>query len=349
VSRISEFEPRRRKFDDREEGRYGSGSRRSWPTSAWLVAGTMIALNLALGAFVVKNELNRGTFRGEQHGPVGVAPSLKPASPAPAAPIVEAPKVETQADAQASQSPLPDQSSKPDAVSAPAAKTDNRNTRLESTRVENRESPRLPLKTGAASTRPVKASVAGTSKTAAGSGNWAEIRRNSLGKPYPSEPFPQARFAAPQTYPSQTPAPVYPAVHTPAPSSASGAADNSSALVASVRTPTVGAPSPADSSRKVTPPAATGPVAKKAQPALDLKADQTQKQPIRVASVGLPRMDKGLVVPKTPVGTPSPVIEVVRRPQGPKVEVENCGGNIVIPCPTLHKRPLGGTPEGDRW
>lgn len=349
MSRISEFEPRRRKVDDREEGRYGSRSRRSWPTSAWLVAGTMIALNLALGAFVVKNELNRGTFRGEQHRPAGVAPSLKPASPVPAAPTVEAPKVEPQADAQTSQSPLPDQSSKLDAASAPAAKTGDRNTRVENTRLENREAPRLPLKTVAASTRQVNTSLAGTNKTAAGPGKWAAIQRNSPGKPYPSEPYPQARFAATQTYPSQPSAAVSNAVRPPASSSASGAANSAPALIASVRTPEVGAQGPTDPSRKVTPPAGTGPAAKKAQPALDLKADQSQKQPIRVASVGLPRMDKGLIVPKTPVGTPSPVIEVVRRPQGPKVEVENCGGDKVIPCPTLHKRPLGGTPEGDRW
>ncbi len=344
MSRISEFEPRRRNVGDREQGRRSRRPRRSWPASAWLVAGTMIALNLALGAFVVKNELGRGTFRGEQQGPVGVAPSIKPTSPVPSAPIVEAPKIEPQADAQTSQSPLPDQSSKRGVVSAPAVKTEDRNTRA-----QNRESSHPPLKTGAAQTRPTQASKAGSGKYAAESNKWAAIRQDSPVRPYQPEPYPQARFAAPQTYPSQAPAPVYPSVHTPAPASASGAVDNSPALVASVRTPVVGAPNPTDSSRKVTPPAATGTAAKKAQPTLDLKAGEDKKQPIRVASVGLPRMDKGLIVPKTSVGTPSPVIEVVRRPQGPKVEVENCGGDKVIPCPTLHKRPLGGAPEGERW
>jgi hypothetical protein len=334
VSRISEFEPRRRKVDDREEGRYDGRSRRSWPASAWLVAGTMIALNLALGAFVVKNELNPGTFRGGNRGPVGAAPLPKPASPAPAAPAVEAPKAEPQADAQTSQIPLPEQNSTPAAVSTSAAKTQDRDPR-----VENREASRLPLKTSATRNKPMNTSVAVSSKSAAVSGKLTAIRRDSAAKPYQPEPYPQARFAAPQTYPS----------HTPAPFPTSGEVDISPALVASVRTPAVGAPSPSDSARKVTPPAATGTAARKAQPALDLKAGEDKKQPIRVASVGLPKMDKGLIVPKTPVGTPSPVIEVVRRPQGPKVEVENCGGDVVIPCPTLHKRPLGGAPEGDRW
>ena len=312
MSRISEFEPRRRKVDDRREGRSGRKSRRSWPASAWLVAGTMIALNLGLGAFIVKNEFNRGTFGGE-HGrrhPVGVAPSPKPAAHLPVSPIVDAAKIEPQPVVQSSQIPHTKQTSKPLAA---------------------------------------QASKAGTSKTAAAPGQWAAVRRQPPAKPYQPEMYPQNRFVAPQTYSSQAPAPVYPAVHVPAPLSAPGEVDTPPALVASVRTPAVGAQSPADSSRKVIAPAASGTAARKTQPALDLKAGQGQKQPIRVASVGLPRMDKGLVVPKTPVGTASPVIEVVRRPQGPKAEVENCGGEVVVPCPTLHKRPTGGTPEGDRW
>jgi hypothetical protein len=56
----------------------------------------------------------------------------------------------------------------------------------------------------------------------------------------------------------------------------------------------------------------------------------------KVASVGLPSMEKGLVTPKMPVTPISPKIEIVLRPA---VKLENCGDDhVFIACPTLKTR-----------
>ena len=54
----------------------------------------------------------------------------------------------------------------------------------------------------------------------------------------------------------------------------------------------------------------------------------------KVASVGLPAMEKELVIPKMPVAT-APKIEIVPRPA---VTLENCGDKVFIACPTLKIR-----------
>ena len=60
----------------------------------------------------------------------------------------------------------------------------------------------------------------------------------------------------------------------------------------------------------------------------------------RVASVGLPAMEKGLVKPKTAVAPVSPRMEIVPRPP---VKLENCGDDkVFVACPTLKIRY--GTP-----
>jgi hypothetical protein len=57
----------------------------------------------------------------------------------------------------------------------------------------------------------------------------------------------------------------------------------------------------------------------------------------RVASVGLPSIEKGSVMPKRPVASISPKIEIVPRTAG---ELENCGSDeAFIACPTLQTRP----------
>jgi len=57
---------------------------------------------------------------------------------------------------------------------------------------------------------------------------------------------------------------------------------------------------------------------------------------VKVASVGLPAMEKGLVKPKMPVAPISPKMEVVPRPA---VKHENCGGDkVFIACPELKIR-----------
>jgi hypothetical protein len=56
----------------------------------------------------------------------------------------------------------------------------------------------------------------------------------------------------------------------------------------------------------------------------------------KVASVGLPPVEKGLVIPKTPVASVSPKFEIVPRPA---VKVTNCGDDkVFIACPTLKNR-----------
>jgi hypothetical protein len=56
----------------------------------------------------------------------------------------------------------------------------------------------------------------------------------------------------------------------------------------------------------------------------------------KVASVGLPPVEKGLVIPKTPVASVSSKFEIVPRPA---VKVTNCGDDkVFIACPTLKNR-----------
>jgi hypothetical protein len=56
----------------------------------------------------------------------------------------------------------------------------------------------------------------------------------------------------------------------------------------------------------------------------------------KVASVGLPSMETGLVKPKMPVASVSPKIEIVPRPA---VKPENCGDDdAFVACPMLHIR-----------
>jgi hypothetical protein len=56
----------------------------------------------------------------------------------------------------------------------------------------------------------------------------------------------------------------------------------------------------------------------------------------KVASVGLPAMEKVLFIPKMPVAPVSPKIEIVPRPA---VKLENCGDDkVFIACPTLKIR-----------
>jgi len=63
----------------------------------------------------------------------------------------------------------------------------------------------------------------------------------------------------------------------------------------------------------------------------------------RVASVGLPTAEKGLLTPKKPVAPVSPKIEIVPRPA---TERENCGDDgAFIACPTLQTRPEGSIPS----
>jgi hypothetical protein len=57
---------------------------------------------------------------------------------------------------------------------------------------------------------------------------------------------------------------------------------------------------------------------------------------VKVATVGLPAVENGLVKPKKPVAPISPKIEIVPRPA---VKIENCGDDkVFVACPTLKIR-----------
>jgi hypothetical protein len=63
----------------------------------------------------------------------------------------------------------------------------------------------------------------------------------------------------------------------------------------------------------------------------------------RVASVGLPPTETGLLTPKRPVAPISPKLEIVPRPA---TERENCGDDgAFIACPTLQTRPEVSIPS----
>ena len=288
MSRIREFEPRQR--DDQRE------ARRSWPGSAWFVVGTMIVLNLLLGAFIVKTEI------------FGHGPAERSVMPKSVSPKIDVPIVNPRPELKPLQNlaPLPSQS-------------------------PTRSSPVWEPKARGAKRAAITAA----------------LPRVTL-KHYIPKRSPQARLAAPRISPSRTPAPVPAAVAAPLPSPGSGTVSTSPALVASIRTPAAGVRSIAETPQKVITPATAGSAARKTQPALNPKAVSNQKQVSKVASVGLPGMDKGLAAPKMAVGPLSPKLEIVHRPPVQKEAAPNCGGDVEIPCPTLHKRPSPDSPDAEQ-
>ena len=317
MGRISEFEPR-----EKAARRH---ARRSWPVSARFAIGTMVVLNLVLIAFLVKNELMRP-------GPINAPASVK----------VDAPKVESRPEPQPLGNLAPVQDSKSEveggdvgpagAVKADAAPAVDSKPEIQISHPQRVTIPaRLSGKSNASVTK--HATVA------------TKPRLEATNR-YSPAPAQQTRFAAPQIQPSRVPAPMPAVIAAPVPPPSSGIV-NTPPAVASVRVPAVGVQNNADTHQKVIAPASS--TAKKAQPAINPVTGEKPKQPVRVASVGLPSMDKGLIVPKMAADSTSPKIQIVRRPPEPKVNVPNCGGDVLIPCPTLKKRPAGGTPEGDRW
>jgi hypothetical protein len=239
-------------------------------------------------------------------------------------PRIDLPRVEPRPDVQSAPNTLPDQSSKPTVAAPKAEKGGDSNADVEDLELHPSPKPAKPL-----------------TRAKAGSFGRATVTRAGVTpRHYIPEPPPQERFAAPQVTPSRTYVPVPAPVAAPS----SNAVAAPPALDASVRTPAVG--KPPQPSPKVTAPNAA---ARQAQPALNPKAGASEKQAPTVASVQLPGMEQGWVPPKKPVGPLSPKIEIIHRPPEPKADVPNCGGAVVIPCPTLKKRPAGGSPDGDRW
>ena len=313
MGRISEFEPREREVRRR--------ARRSWPVSARFAIGTMVALNLILIAFLVKSEFMRSQ---PVEAPATVKADVPRVEPQPLgniAPVQNSrPEVEGEDVAPAS------------AIKADAALAVDSKPEIQTSHPQRIATPpRLSGKSNALVTKP--ATVATKPR----------VEATNRYNPAPAQ---QTRFAAPQIQSSRVPVPMPAVVAAPVPPPSSGIV-NTPPAVASVRAPVVGVQNNADTHQKVIAPAST--TAKKAQPAINPVTGEKPKPPVRVASVGLPSMDKGLIVPKMAADSASPKIQIVRRPTEPKVNVPNCGGDVLIPCPTLKKRPAGGTPERDRW
>jgi hypothetical protein len=144
-----------------------------------------------------------------------------------------------------------------------------------------------------------------------------------------SAPMPRAKFYPPQEPLGRTPAPV----RNPAASSSAGANVAPLGRAAFLGIPGAGVPSNAG-------PHPNAPAASALAPsAIDhgLTAKETPSGSVaKVASVGLPAMEKGLVIPKMPVAPVSPKIEIVPRPA---VKLENCSDDkVFIACPTLKIR-----------
>jgi hypothetical protein len=143
-----------------------------------------------------------------------------------------------------------------------------------------------------------------------------------------SAPMPRAVIVPPQQPLGRTPAPV----RNPAPSSSASA--NVVPPGRAVSSDISGAGVPSNAGTHPNAPAASA----LAPPATDhgLTAKGTRPGSVaKVASVGLPAMEKGLM-PKRPVAPAGVKIEIIPRPA---VKRENCGDDkVFVACPTLKIR-----------
>jgi len=155
------------------------------------------------------------------------------------------------------------------------------------------------------------------------------LRASKTTRPVLSAPMPRAVVDPPKEPLGQTPAPV----RDPAASSGTSGNVASLGLAASFGIPGAGVPSNAGPHPNA--PAALAHAPSAIGHGLTAKGTRSGSMD-RVASVGLPEMEKGLVIPKTPVAPISPKIEIIARPA---VKLENCGDDkVFIACPTLKIR-----------
>ena len=272
-------------------------ARPSWPLSARLLVGAMLVLNILLAAFLIRTEIKR--------------PEARPGPPAASCPLtLERPKAGSP----------PQLNAPPDRGASLDLKTPRVEVRpaaLPSTQ----RSKRPPIK---ALPKPLRAS---------------KTRRAVL-----SAPMRRAVVYPPQEPPGQTPTPV----RDPAASLGASAPAASLGSSANVAPPGLaasfgmsGAGLPGKAAQRPNAPAGSGltPSAVLAPSAIGhgLTAKGTRSgSTMKVASVGLPPVEKGLVIPKMPVGPISPKIEIVPRPA---VKVTNCGDDkVFVACPVLHDR-----------
>jgi len=155
------------------------------------------------------------------------------------------------------------------------------------------------------------------------------LRASKTPRPVLLATMPRAVIYLPQEPLGQTPAPV----RDPAASSGASANVAPPRLAASFGIPGTGARGNAG-------PPPNAPAASALSPSAignGLTAKGTRSGSVaKVASVGLPAMEKVLFIPKMPVAPVSPKIEIVPRPA---VKLENCGDDkVFVACPTLKIR-----------
>jgi len=144
-----------------------------------------------------------------------------------------------------------------------------------------------------------------------------------------SASMPRAVISPPLEPLGRTPAPV----RNPAASSSASANVAPAGRAASFGIPGAGVPSNAGPHPNA--PAASALTPSAIYHGLTAKGTRLDSE-AKVASVGLPAMERGWVVPKMPVAPISHKIEIVPRPA---VKLENCGDDkVFIACPTLKNR-----------
>jgi len=195
------------------------------------------------------------------------------------------------------------------------------------------QGPSLDVKTPPVEVRPARLPSSHRSKRPAIKALSKALRASKTPRPVLSASMPRAVISPPQEPPGRPPAPVRNAVA----SLGTSAHVAPPGLAASI--PAAGVPGNAGAPPKA--PAASGlaPSAVLAPSAIGrgIAARGTRSgSTVKVASVGLPSVEKGLVKPKMPVAPISLKIEIVPRP--PR-KIENCGDDkVFIACPELKYR-----------
>ena len=287
-------------FDESERVRTRGSqahSRPSWPLSARFLVGAMLVLNILLAAFLVRTEIKR------------------PEAPAPGAP--------------ATSTPLNPQPPKADSTPQPNAPPDQGSSQGASQGASQDQGSGSGLEAP-----PVEATPAAVPSTQRSKRPAIKALPKALRASKPSGEVWSARMPRAVDYP-----PPEPLVRTPAPVRNPAASSSAIANVAPpARAPSFGIPGagvPSSAGPHPNAPAASTFAPSAIDRALTAKGTRPGSV-AKVASVGLPAMEKGVVMPTRPVASVSPKIEIVPRPP---VKLENCGDDkVFVACPTLKIR-----------
>jgi hypothetical protein len=298
-------------FDESERGRAKVSqarsrvrtARRPWPLSARLLVGALFIFNVFLAAFLLRTEMKR--------------PEARPGPPAASTPLTpEQPKA----------------GSTPPQFNAPASQSSSQGSSQDSSQGSSQGSS-LDLKTPPVEVRPARLPSSQRSKRSPIKALPKASRASNTPRPFLPTPMPRAVISPPPEPRDQTPAPVRDQAASLG-TSANVAPHGLAASIPAVRLPrNAGAPAKAPAATGLAPSSVLAPSAIGRGPA----AKGTQPgSTVKVASVGLPAVEQGLVKPQMPVARTSLKLEFIPRP--PK-KVENCGDDkVFIACPELKIR-----------